>query len=201
MKRPLAALAAILLLLPHPARAEVEQYTLDKPHTQIVFIASHLGFSRSFGKFTDYSGSFTFDRGQPENSSVEVTIKTGSLDLDDEKWNEHMKGPDFFNVEKFPEMTFKSTGIKVLSETTADITGDLTLLGVTKPVVLHTTYNKSEKFPFGEKYVSGFSAQARLKRSDFGMTGYLPAIADDIDVMIEVEGNRQESPSQETVPQ
>lgn len=193
--------ALLVLFLALPARAEVENYTLDKPHTQIVFIASHLGFSRSFGKFTDYSGSFVFDRGQPEKSSVEVTIQTGSLDLDDAKWNEHMKGADFFNVEKFPQMTFKSTGITVLSETTADITGDLTLLGVTKPVTLHATFNKAEKFPFGEKYVAGFSALAKLKRSDFGMTYGLPGVSDEIDIMIEVEGNRVESSSNEQAVQ
>ena len=190
--------ALFILFLALPARAEVENYTLDKPHTQIIFVANHLGFSRSFGKFTDYSGSFVFDRGSPENSRVEVAIKTDSLDLADAKWNEHMKSADYFNVAQFPEMTFKSTAIKILSETTADITGDLTLLGVTKPVVLHTTYNKSDKFPFGDRYVSGFSAQARLKRSDFGMTHALPMIADDIDVIIEVEGIRVDQPGQES---
>lgn len=199
LKKLLPVLALVLISV--PARAETEHYTLDKPHTQIVFMANHLGFSRSIGKFTDYSGSFTFDRGQPENSHVEVTINTNSLDLADLKWNEHLKGPDFFNVEKFPAMTFKSTDIKILSDTTADITGDLTLLGVTKPVTLRTTYNKSDKFPFGERYVSGFSAHAALKRSDFGMTYGLPAIGDDIDLMIEVEGVREESPSMEQAPQ
>lgn len=198
LKKLMVAFSLVLFSL--PAHAQVEHYTLDKPHTQIVFTVNHLGFSHSMGKFTDYSGDFTFDRTQPENSKVAVTIKATSLDLSDEKWNEHMKGPDFFNVEKFPEITFKSTGIKKLSDTTADITGDLTMLGVTKPVTLHTTHNKSDKFPFGEKYVSGFSARGTLKRSDFGMTYGLPAVGDDVELTIEVEGVRDEAPSAERAP-
>jgi polyisoprenoid-binding protein YceI len=196
MKRLLPALMA-LLLFSLPAQAEVEKYTLDKPHTQIIFLASHLGFSHSIGKFTDYSGTFTFDRGNPANSYVEVTVNTDSLDLDDAKWNEHMKGPDFLDVAKFPQMIFKSTHIKVLSDSTADITGDLTLRGVTLPVLLHTTYNKSERHPFSGKYISGFSARGIIKRSDFGMTYGLPVLGDDVDIMLEVEGIRADSPEQE----
>ena len=197
MKKLIPAL--FVLLLSFPAHAEVERYTFDNPHTQIVFMANHLGFSRSVGKFTDYDGSFVFDRGHPEKSHVEITIKTGSIDLESEKWNAHMRGDDFFSAEKFPEMTFKSTDIKVLSDNTADITGDLTLLGVTKPITLHTKHNKSAIHPFSNKYVSGFSAQATLKRSEFGMTYGLPAIGDDIDIIIEVEGIREESSSNEQV--
>jgi len=184
-------------MFPVSARAEVEKYVLDKPHTQIMFRVSHLGFSHSVGKFTDYNGTFVFDRTTPEKSSTEVTIMTDSLDLADEKWNEHMKNEDFFNVAKFPQMTFKSTGVKVLSDNTADITGDLTLLGVTKPVTLHVTHNKSDKFPFGDRYVSGFSAEGVLKRSDFGMTYGLPAVSDEVELMIEVEGIRENAPGQE----
>lgn len=189
--------ALFVLFLALPAQAEVENYTLDKPHTQIIFMSSHLGFSRSIGKFTDYSGSFVFDRGEPDKSHVEVTIQTASLDLSDAKWNEHLKGADFFDVAAFPQMTFKSTGIKVLSETSADITGDLTIRGITKPVTLHTIYNKSDRHPFSGKYVSGFSAVTKLKRSDFGMTYGLPVLSDDVDILIEVEGLREDAPGQE----
>lgn len=174
------------------AKAQIETYQFDKAHTQIFFAVNHLGFSNSHGKFLDYDGSFTMDRSAPENSSVAVTIQTASIDMDDEKWDEHLKGADFFNVETFPEMTFKSTGISITGENTADITGDLTLLGVTKPVVLHVTHNKSAKHPFGDKYMSGFSAEATIKRSDFGMNYGLPMVGDDVKIMIEVEGEREE---------
>ena len=174
-----------------------EHYTFDKAHTQILFFVNHLGFSNSQGEFHDYDGHFVFDREHPEKSSVDVTIKTASIDMDSEKWNEHMTSPDFFNSEAFPDMTFKSTSIKVTGEKTADITGDLTLLGVTKPVVLKTTYNKSDKHPFSGKFVSGFSAKTNIKRSDFGMAYGLPGVGDEVDIRIEVEGYRTEAEEKE----
>lgn len=174
------------------AQAQIETYEFDKAHTQILFFVNHLGFSNSQGEFHDYDGSFTFDRGQPENSKIDVTIKTGSIDMDDEKWDDHMKNEDFFHVEKYPDMTFSSTGIEITGENTANITGDLTLLGVTKPVTLSVTHNKSGKHPFGGKYVAGFSAFATLKRSEFGMTYGLPMVGDDVEIRIEVEGIRHD---------
>ncbi len=169
---------------------EVEKYNFDTVHTQIVFFVDHLGFSKSEGEFLDFDGFFTFDRNKPEESKVEITIDTSSIDMDDEKWDSHMKNEDFFNVEQFPSMTFKSTDIKLTGEKTAEFTGDLTLLGVTKPVTLNVTYNKSGKHPFSGKFVSGFSATSSLKRSDFGMTYGLPAIGDEVELRIEVEGIR-----------
>lgn len=199
MKKFLGALAAVVVLaFSTPAHAAVETYTFDHPHTQIMFGVSHLGFSTSHGKFLDFDGSFTFDTEKPENSSVEVTIKTDSLSMDDEKWDEHLKSADFFNVEEFPAMTFKSTSIKVTGKDKADITGNLTLLGVTKPVVLHVTHNKSGKHPFGEKYISGFTATADIKRSDFGMDYGLPMIGDDVSILIEVEGIRDAPAASDT---
>lgn len=193
MKKFLLLGAALVSLgVSSPARAEVEQYKFDKAHTQIFFAVNHLGFSTSRGKFVDFDGGFTFDTASPEKSSVEVTIKPAGLDLDDQAWNDHLKNEDFFNVEKFPTMTFKSTKIEVTGENTANITGDLTLLGVTKPVTLAVTHNKSGKHPFGDKYVSGFSAKGTLKRSDFGMNYGLPVIGDDVGIEIEVEGDRVE---------
>lgn len=188
----LSFLSAVVFLAAVPARADVETYHFDKPHTQIIFFVDHLGFAKSEGKFLDYSGSITFDRDQPENSSVDVTIPTASLDMDDEKWNEHMKGPDFFNVEKFPNMTFKSTAIEITGENLAAITGDLTILGVTKPVVLDVTFNKCDKHPFGSEYHCGFSAATSLNRSDWGMNYGLPMVGDEVEIRIEVEAVREE---------
>ena len=185
-------LSVLVLLMPISAMAQVETYTFDKAHTQILFFVNHLGFSNSQGEFHDYDGYFVIDRTQPQNSKVDVTIKTASIDMDDEKWDAHMKNEDFFHVEKFPEMTFKSTGVEVTGENTANITGDLTLLGVTKPVVLHTTHNKSGKHPFSGKYVAGLSAHTHINRSDFGMNYGLPGVGDEVEIRIEVEGIREE---------
>lgn len=174
------------------AMAEPVKYNFDKVHSQILFFADHLGFSKSQGEFHDYDGHIMFDQENPENSSVEVTIKTDSVDMDDQKWDDHLKNADFFNVGEFSEMTFKSTGIEVTGENTAHITGDLTLLGVTKPVVLDTTFNKAGQHPFSGKMTAGFSATTTVKRSEYGMNYGLPGIGDDVDIMLEVEANKAE---------
>ena len=175
------------------ALAQIETYEFDKAHTQILFFVNHLGFSDSQGEFHEYDGHFTFDRGAPEKSSVEVTIQTASIDMDHEKWDAHMRNEDFFDVETFPTMTFKSTEIEVTGENDAAIHGDLTILGVTKPVSLAVRHNKSGKHPFSGKFVAGFSASTTVKRSEFGMNYGLPMISDDIEVRLEVEGVRKEA--------
>ena len=177
---------------PKHENKEADHYTFDKAHTQILFFVNHLGFSMSQGEFLDYDGHFHFNTKEPSKSDVHVTIQTASIDMDDKKWDDHMKNKDFFDVENYPTMTFKSTKIDVTGDNTANITGDLTLLGTTKPVTMAVTHNKSDKHPFGGKYVSGFSATAKLKRSEFGMTYGLPGVADDVEIRIEVEGVRTE---------
>jgi len=190
--KKLLLISSVLCILSISAYAATERYTLDKPHTQVLFSISHLGFSNSYGRFTDYSGQIDFDRITPQDSKADVTIKTNSLQMDDSAWNERLKEDDFFNVKKFPTMTFKSTGIKVTGKNTAAMTGDLTLLGVTKPVTFDVTFNKAAPGPFDQKYVAGFSAEGHINRSDFGMTTYLPLVGDDVDIHLEVEAIRDE---------
>lgn len=175
------------------APVSVEHYTFDKAHTQILFFVDHLGFSKSQGEFLDFDGFFNFDLEHPEKSNVDISINVPGLDMDDEKWNAHMQSADFFDAEKFPTMTFKSTEIEVTGKKTANITGDLTLLGVTKPVTLVAKHNKSDKHAFSGKYVSGFSATTAIKRSEFGMEYGLPMVGDDVEIRIEVEGLRTEA--------
>ncbi len=199
MKTTLSAFALLafvafspLLSIAAEAAAPTEKYSFDKLHTQIFFSVSHLGFSYSQGKFTDFDGSFSFNPEKPETSAVDVTIKTDSLTMDSDAWETHLKGEDFFNIEKFPTMTFKGTKIEKTGDNTGTLTGDLTLLGVTKPVTLDVIYNKSGIHPYSKKYVSGFSATGALNRSDYGMTFGLPGIGDEINISIEVEGIREE---------
>lgn len=187
----LTLLTALMLVSISPAKAQIEQYEFDTAHTQIIFFVSHLGFSISEGEFLDFDGLITFNRDEPEKSSVNVTIDTSSIDMDDEKWDAHMKNEDFFHVEKYPTMTFKSTGIEVTGEKTAKITGDLTILETTKPVVLDVKFNKAGKHPFGDKYAAGWSATTSLKRSEFGMKHALPMVGDDVEIRIEVEAIRK----------
>lgn len=172
----------------HAQTSAPEKYVLDSPHTQIGFTINHLGFSNSTGKFLGYEGSFMLDRADLSKSSVAVTIQTDSLDMGHQTWNEHMKGTDYFNVAAFPTMTFKSTAVTLTGDDTADVTGDLTLLGVTKPVTLKVKHNKSGPHPFGENFIAGFDAAATIKRSDFGMTTSLPMVGDDVEIRISAEG-------------
>ncbi len=193
MKRFLLSFFAVLLIAaPAKANTETETYGFDKAHTQILFFVNHLGFSNSSGKFLDFDGAFVIDREDPSKSNVDVTIQTASINMDDEKWDAHLKNADFFNVEEFPTMTFKSTNVELTGEDTAKVTGDLTLLGVTKPVVLNVTHNKSDFHPYSGKMVAGFSVTGVIKRSDFGMDYGLPAVGDDVTLRIEVEGNAVE---------
>ena len=187
----LVILCALMVIGASPAQAQIERYAFDKAHTQVFFGVNHLGYTTSRGRFMDFDGYIEFNRAEPAKSKTEVTIQTGSIHMGDEKWDEHLKGTDFFNVEKYPTMTFKSTGIEVTGEKTAKITGDLTILETTKPVVLDVTFNKADKAPFGEEYKAGFSATTAIKRSEFGMEYGLPMVGDDIDIMIEVEAVRQ----------
>jgi len=187
-----AALGLSLLFTSPSANAEADKYGFDTAHTQILFFVDHLGFAKSQGEFHAIDGHFTFDEENPQNSMIDISIPTASIDMDDEKWDAHMKNEDFFNVEKYPAMTFKSTEIKLTGDNTAHITGDFTLLDVTKPVTLDVTFNKAGAHPFSGKYVAGFSATTTIKRSEFGMTYGLPAVGDDIEVRLEIEGIRNQ---------
>ncbi len=189
----LSLIIATSLYFINPANAAPETYEFDKVHTQILFFVSHLGFSMSQGEFHDYEGTIIFDQENPQNSSVNVTIKTDSIDMDDEKWDKHMRNEDFFDVKKYPTMTFKSTEINVTGENMADIKGDLTILDVTKPIILKTTFNKAGVHPFSKRYVSGFSANAEIKRSEFGIDYGLPGVGDTVNIRIEVEAVRKEA--------
>lgn len=187
----LGALAGAYVFMSSPSMAGVETYDFDQAHTQIIFFVDHLGFSKSQGEFHQVDGTFTIDRDTPENSVIDVSVQTDSIDMDLDKWTAHMKNEDFFDVEKYPAMTFKSTDINIQDDSHAKVTGDFTLLGVTKPVTLDVVHNKSGIHPFSGKYVAGFSAKGAIKRSDFGMTYGVPGVGDQVDIVIEVEGLRR----------
>ena len=181
-----------VLLLAVCTPVSAADYKLEPVHTQILFFCDHLGFSKSQGEFLKFNGQFTFDPEDPQSSSVEVSIDANSIDMDNDKWNDHMRNEDFFNVEKFPTIQFKSTQVEVQTKQLAKVHGDLTILGQTHPVVLDVKYNKSGVHPFSGNYVSGFSATTNVKRSQFGMTYGLPALGDDIEIRLEIEGERIE---------
>ena len=191
MKKLISLAFALVLLAAAPAQASQDKYIFDPVHTQIGFSVSHVGFSNSHGRFGKFSGSFIFDQSSPEASQAKITIFTHSLDMGDDDWSGHVKGPNYLNTEQFPTITFQSTRVSVTGGRSADLTGDLTILGVTKPVTLRVIFNKAGNFPGSEEYKAGFSLTGSLKRSDFGMTAYIPMVGDEITLSIQVEGFRQ----------
>lgn len=181
---------AILCAPVSNASAAAVEYEFDTVHSQIIFFVEHMGFAKSEGEFLDFDGGFTFDPENVEASKVDVTIDTKSLDMDDKVWTEHTLDK-FFDVENHPDMTFKSTHIEKTSENMGKMTGDLTLLGVTKPVTLDVKLNKAAAHPRTGKPHAGFSATGEIKRSEWGMDTALPMIGDDIEIRIEIEAGQK----------
>jgi len=178
-------------LLAQSALADV--YVIDKVHSTMGFQVRHL-FSQVPGKFDDFSGQVQFNEADPANSSVEVKIKAASIDTGNEQRDKDLRSPNFFNAAKYPEITFKSKSVKKTGDNTADITGDLTMHGVTKEVVL-----KAELLGKGAgmqgKTVSGWEATTALKRSDFGISWNKAVegtqiVGDDVRIDLRVEADK-----------
>ncbi len=187
--RSALAAASLAAITAFGAQAQTPgRYEFDKSHTHIIFMVEHLGYSWTIGRFRDFDGYFTFDEKDPAKSEVRVTLKPASVDTSVPALDKELLGEKFFNVAKFPTMEFKSTGIAVTGAKTGSVAGDFTMLGVTRPVKLDVTYNKSGVHPYTSDYVSGFSIRTQLKRSDFGMNAYLPDVGDQVNAIIEVEG-------------
>jgi polyisoprenoid-binding protein YceI len=171
LKKTLAALALGTALL-SAGQAMAADYTIDKEgqHAFIDFKISHLGYSFIHGTFKDWSGKFSFDAAKPEASKIDVELKTASLFTNHAERDKHILSKDFLDAGKFPEAKFVSTAVKSTGEKTADVTGDLTLHGVTKPIVIKATFNGEGKDPWGG-YRAGFNGTSTLNLSDFGIKG------------------------------
>jgi polyisoprenoid-binding protein YceI len=192
------ALALLGLALPLAAAAAPESYILDPFHTYPNFAIDHLGFSTIYGRFDKSSGKFILDRAA-KTGSLELVVETASINAaDNEKGNrqrsrdDHLRSPDFFNVTEYPQMTYKSTGVKYNGDNLATVEGKLTLLGVTKPLVLHVDRWKCGPNPFTKKEMCGGTASGTLKRSDFGMKFGLPvAVGDEVKLLIGFEAYKE----------
>ena len=180
-------LATALLLAAGSATAAPVRYDLDPNHTRIDFSWTHFGFSHPMGRFDRFDGDFRFDPADPTKSSVTVTIPIDSIDTGVAKLDAHLKTDEFFNVAKYPTATFKSTRVERNGEHGLKVTGDLTLHGVTKPVVLDVTVNKVGRHPMAGRDAAGFDASATIKRSDFGISHYVPNVSDEITLSISTE--------------
>ncbi|MGD9649991.1 MAG: YceI family protein, partial [Dongiaceae bacterium] len=175
MKHFLSIFSAFLLIS-GAAEAKPETYSFDKSHTSILFFIDHLGFTKVVGEFMDYDGTVVFDQEKVENSKVNVTFRPAGVKTDVAKLDEHLQAPGFFDTAKYPTATFVSTKMERTGKNTGKVTGDLTLLGVTKPVTLDVTFNKAGEISFIKEYHAGFSARGKLFRSAFKMMEGLPMV-------------------------
>jgi len=142
-------------------------YTIDTSHSSVEFVGRHLGLSKVRGRFTTFGGQIQIAE-VPQESSVEVDVDVASVESADARRDEHLRSPDFFHVEEHPSMIFKSTSVTPAADGTWDVAGDLTIRGVTKPVVLHTEFEGGENSPFGDQRI-GFTAEAEVNREDWDL--------------------------------
>ena len=187
------AIALVAAAVPLAAFAAPENYTMDPYHTYPQFEVSHLGFSHMRGRFDRTSGKFTVDRAA-RTGSLELVVQTASISTgDNDKGSrprardEHLRSPDFFNVAEFPTMTFKGTGVRFQGDNVQSIDGQITLLGVTRPLTITLDSWKCGPHPVSKKEMCGGNAQGTVKRSDFGMKFGIPAVGDELKLWIEFE--------------
>lgn len=164
-----------------------EKYNLDASHSQIIFSYDHLGFSTTWGMFSGFEGEIMFDKDDPAASSVTVSMPTKSMFTGWEQRDGHFMSDDFFGATDEDLISFVSTKIEVTGEDTALITGDLTMNGITKSVVLDASLNQMGTHPMENKAWAGFDATTTLVRSDFGLGQFAPFVSDEVQVRISIE--------------
>ncbi len=184
------AFLALLAALPGTI-AYGEDYQLDDQHTSIVFAANHFSISDTYGMFGKYAGKFTLDIANPQTATFQFVIDAASLDTKSAKRDEHLQGPDFFDVKQFPTISFVSTSVTAGKDAKSfNVTGNLTLHGVTKEIVIPMTNTGAGKDPYGNERI-GLAARFSLKRSEFGMGAMVPQVGDNVGILMSIEGIKQ----------
>lgn len=175
-----------------PVLAAEQRYVIDteKAHAFVQFRVKHLGYSWLYGRFNDFSGTFTYDEGDPSASRAEVIIETTSLDSNHAERDKHLRGKDFLDVGKYPEATFNSTSYKETGFNKATLTGNLTLHGVTKPVTMDVRRIGNGPDPWGG-YRRGFEGTTTIKLADFGIHKDLGPASREVELTLSIEGIRQ----------
>jgi polyisoprenoid-binding protein YceI len=173
-----------------PAMAAPESYAIDNSHTFPRFSYNHLGFSQQVSRFNGTTGKVVFDK-EAKTGSVDITIDMKSVDTGSKLFDEHIQAEDFLHTAKFPTATFKSTKVNFSGDKPASIEGDLTLKGITKKVVLTVTSFQAMPHPIVKKDAIGANAHTTVKRTDFNMGKYAPAVSDEVRIDIAIEGIKQ----------
>lgn len=175
-----------LLLLNYQPIFAAEQFTLDADHSYVLWQINHLGFSTQTGKW-HANGTLTLDKEKPSNSKVNVVIRINNIITGIPELDKHLKEKSFFDAVHFPNATFVSNKIDLIGNNNAKVYGLLTIRGISKPVTLNVKLNQAAISPITKKMTVGFSATTKIKRSDFGMTAYLPKLGDEVKLTIEAE--------------
>lgn len=162
-------------------------YKSDTGHAYITFSYDHQGYSRPWLRWRSWTGDLNWNPSAPEQSSITAVIDVASIDSGVDEFDEHLKSADFFEAEKYPQITFNSTAVTIDGPATAKVAGDLTVKGVTKPVTLDVKINRAADDDFAKGYKLGFSGKTAVKRSDFGVDKYTPYVGDDVEIVIEAE--------------
>ena len=181
---PLTGAAAIAQAATEPAAVPAGTYAIEPSHTRVLFSLNHMGFSTWYGDFTGAKGSLTLDPKAPAASKVEVTLPTASVSTTNATLDGELKGADWLDAGKYPTITFVSTKVVPTGADTAKVTGDLTLHGVTKPVTLDVKFHGAGANPMTKAFTVGFDAHGALKRSEFGVTKYVPLVGDEVEITI-----------------
>lgn len=185
--------AALLLCAAQPALADPARYELDPEHLTIAFLVEHIGYAKTLGTFREASGGYTFDEATGALTDARIVVSTGSVDTAHEARDRHVASGDFLDSAAHPEMIFTATGAERTGERTFMIRGELSLLGVRRPLTLQATWNKSAPYPIGPRVeVMGVSARGRLARSEFGMSYGVDngLVGDIVEIIIELEARR-----------
>ncbi|MED6316267.1 YceI family protein [Psychrobacter pacificensis] len=163
------------------------QWQLDNSHTRVGFSVEHMGFSTVMGHFSDVDGTVQFDLKNPNQTQFNFVVDTDSIDTGWEARDKHLKTDEFFNVEKYPTMSFKSTQVNFINPQQAKVTGDFTLLGQTKPLTLNLTLKKIDDSPLTKEPVVGFRATGNIDRTAYGMDAYSQGITTNVPIQIDGE--------------
>ncbi len=167
-----------------------DTYAVDPDHSYILFRVKHLNIGYSFGRFNAPEGIFRIDDGNPANSTVEMTVKAGMVDTNVEKRDKHLRGADFFDVKQHPKIKFKSTSVKRIEKDLYEVVGDLTLLGITRPIIAKVIRTGEGRDPW-KKYRQGYETKFTIKRSEWGMDFLLSGVSDEVNLTVSVEGIRK----------
>lgn len=184
----LSVLAVTSALTAVHMNAAPEVYDIDVPHSGVTFKVTHI-LNKVHGKFNDFKGTLTLDVDNLDNSKVEISIPVKSVNTGNKDRDAHLQTADFFTAEKHPEITFKSTKWKKTGDKQFEITGDLSMNGVTKPVTLQATLHGFAEHPMNKKKVTGWAATTTLNRSEWNVSYGLPMVSDKVEIELSVQGH------------